>query len=205
MNKKNKIKIRENSLRRQINQTNHIIKKQSPRFKPTKIKPDMPNILNVYNIWKWPLEIYEDIRQWKIVRNALREEETIRRMKDFKYELRTDRIGRIYTVINVPEELWPYEKADQIYPWVVEQLRELDSILLDRQLNDLLFPEVEKIEGSPAYLVILMPSTESIKITKFLNWLFRMGVVLLTYSAINHISLKLTHLPIFSYLLSFYH
>ena len=205
MNEKKKIKLRENSLRRQINQTNQIIKNQNPRFKPLKIKTNMPNLLSAFNVWKWPLEIYEDLRQWKIVRDALNEEETIRRFKKFKYELRTDKIGRIYTVINVPEELWPYEKADQIYPWVVEQLRELDSVLLDCQLNDLVFPSVEKIEGSPSYLVILMPSTESISLYKLLTWVFRMGVVILSYNIIDHICIKATHLPIFSYLLSLYH
>lgn len=142
------------------------------------------------NFWQWPIEVYEDIRQWNIVRNALKETETLEAFKSFKYELRIDRIGRIYTVINVPEELWPYEKQDQVWPWMVEQLRELDTILMERQLNELVFPEVTKIEGSPAYLVVLSPSTESLQWSKFFGWIFRLGTFALSLFIINKICLK---------------
>lgn len=143
-----------------------------------------------FNFWKWPIEVYEDIRQWLLVREALKEEATKQAFKSFKYELRTDRLGRIYTVINLPEELWPLEHQDKVWPWMVEQLRELDELLMERQLNDLVFPEVTPIEGSPAYLIVLSPSTESLKWSKLLGWLFRIGLVTFSLFTANKICLK---------------
>lgn len=148
--------------------------------------------MNWFNIIKWPAEIIDDIRQWILVRSALKETETQKALKTFKYEIRVDRIGRLYTVINIPEELWPFEKENQVWPWMVEQLRELDDVLMERQLSDLLYPEVTPIEGSPAYLVVLTPSTDSLKWSKFFGWSLRMGFIFTTLFLANRISLKLT-------------
>lgn len=157
-----------------------------------------------YNIWKWPIEIYEDIRLWLLVKRALKETETIEALKSFKYELRVDRLGRIYTVINIPEELWPYEKQDQVWPWMVEQLRELDDLLMARQLNDLVYPEVTKIESAPSYLVVLAPSSESLSWSKFFGWLFRLSVVTLSFLMVNKICLKAFHQSIIDFLISLF-
>jgi hypothetical protein len=160
--------------------------------------------MNWYNIFKWPAEIYDDIRQWLLVRSALKEPETIEALKSFKYELRVDQIGRIYTVINLPEELWPYEKQNQVWPWMVEQLRELDDLLLSRQLNDLIYPEVKPIEGAPAYLIVLTPSTESLKWSKFFGWILRLGLVGFTILLINKICIKAFHTSIIDFLISLF-
>jgi len=157
------------------------------------------------NVLKWPTEIYEDIRQWLLVRKALKEPETIDKFNKFKYELRTDKIGRIYTVINVPEELWPYEKKGMVWPWMVEQLRELDTLLLELQLSELVYPVVEPIEGAPSYLVVLTPSTESFTLIKFLTWLFRCGFLTLTYLITNKLIFKLFGVTIFHFLISLFH
>jgi len=160
--------------------------------------------MNWINIWKWPIEVYEDFRQWMLIRAATKEVETIRAFKNFKYELRTDRIGRIYTVINVPEELWPLEHQDKVWPWMVEQLRELDELLMERQLNELVYPDVTPIEGSPAYLVVLSPSSDSITLSKFIGWLLRLGFLSLLIFIVNKICLKAFGLSIIQSLISFF-
>lgn len=127
--------------------------------------------------WKWPVDLVEDIRQWISVRKALKEPLTKKLLSEFKYELRVDRIGRIYTVINVPENLLNVEgPIDVTYPWMLEQLRELDTLLLKCRLNELVFPEVKPLDYAPAYLVILTPSTESLSIWKFFGWLLNVGM-----------------------------
>jgi hypothetical protein len=158
--------------------------------------------MNWYNIWKWPAEIIDDIRQWSLVRKALKEPETISALGSWKYELRKDKIGRLYTVINVPEELWPYDKQDQVWPWMVEQLRELDMLLLQRQLSDLLYPEVTRIEDAPAYLVVLSPSIESFSFWKGLRWLFNLSLVAGSIYIINRIVIKFSGDSILTLLLS---
>lgn len=154
------------------------------------------NNMKLFNIWKWPKEIFDEVHQWRVVNQALKETETIKKLAAFKYELRTDRIGRIYTVINIPEELWPYEKQDQVWPWMVEQLRELDELLMERRLNDLVYPEVTKIEEAPAYLVVLSPPTDSLEWSKLFGWLFNLGLFALTIFTVNKICLKAFNLSI---------
>lgn len=158
--------------------------------------------MNIFNFWSWPLEVIEDIRQWSIVNKALKEPQTIEELKRFEYELRIDSIGRIYTVINVPEELYPYEMKDQVWPWVLEKLRDLDSILMNVRLNDLFYPEVNKLENYPAYLVVLSPSTESLKLSKFIEWIFKSTFTFLTAFLVNKIFHKIVGTSIFDYVLN---
>ena len=141
--------------------------------------------MHIWNIWTWPSLLLDDYSQWRIVRKAQTEAEVIEGLRSFKYELRTDRIGRIYTVINIPEELYPYEKRQMVWPWMLEQLRELDDLLMELRLNDLVYPEVTPIDGSPAYLVVLSPSTDSLSFRKFFRWLFNCGIFTLSLVFIN--------------------
>jgi len=146
--------------------------------------------MKYFNIWSWPAMIIDDIRQWRLVSKALKEAEVIDGFSKFKYELRRDKIGRVYTVINIPEELMPYEKRNMVWPWMLEQLRELDDLLMSLRLNYLLYPEVTPIEGSPAYLIILSPSTESLDIWKFVRWFFNLSLVCITLYLANRIAFK---------------
>lgn len=143
-----------------------------------------------YNIWQWPKDLYDDIRVWFIIRSALSESETKEKFRSFKYELRVDKLGRIYTVINIPEELWPYDKQDQAWPWMLEQLRDVDELLMSLRLNELVYPDVTRIDGQPAYLVILSPSSESISLSRFIGWLFRCGLVSFSLFLINKLAIK---------------
>jgi hypothetical protein len=133
--------------------------------------------MKLYNFWSWPSQLISDIREWNIVRKALKEAAVQQKFKTFKYELRVDRLSRIYTVINVPEELWEFEKRNMVWPWMLEQLRELDEMLMSVRLNDLVYPDVQEIPDAPAYLVILKSSRESISIWKFLRWIFNCAFV----------------------------
>jgi len=128
-----------------------------------------------FNIWQWPAELVDDIRQWFIVRSALKEQETIEKIASFRYEIRKDNIGRLYTVINIPEELTPYDKQDMVWPWVVEQLRDIDDLLINRQLSDLMFPSIKRIENESAYLVILASSSESLSLSKLFSWIWNIA------------------------------
>ncbi len=193
-----KIKLRENQNKRINRQLSHKIKLLNKKNQSS-TKPSEKKIFTIlkyshnmkwYNIWQWPKELYDDIRVWFVIRGALNESETIEKFKSFKYELRVDKIGRIYTVINIPEELWPLEYQDQAWPWMLEQLRELDELLMTLRLNELVYPDVTRLEGQPAYLVILSPSSDSISLWKFISWLFRCGLVSVSLFLINKLIIK---------------
>jgi hypothetical protein len=143
-----------------------------------------------YNIWTWPAELIDDIRQWMIVRSALNEPEIIDKFKKFKYQLRVDNIGRVYTVINVPEDLLIYENRDMVWPWVLEEMKVIDDLLMSCRLNDLVYPEVIPVPDAPAYLIILSPSTESFAFTKFLKWTFNSALLFFILFILNRIILK---------------
>ena len=160
--------------------------------------------MRIYNIWSYPTMLIDDYRQWKLVKDALKEPEVISGFKQFKYELRTDRIGRVYTVVNIPEELWPYEKQNMVWPWMLEQLRELDDLLMGLRLNDVLYPEVKNIEGSPAYLVVLTPSTDSLSIWKFLRWIFNISFVCFSAFVINSLTRKFAGTSIIDFISSLF-
>lgn len=146
--------------------------------------------------------IIDDIRQWRLVSEALKEADVIDGFSKFKYELRTDQIGRVYTVVNIPEELAPYEKRNMVWPWMLEQLRELDDLLMSLRLNDLLYPEVSQIEGSSSYLIVLSPSTESIDLWKFLRWIFNLSILYITLYLVNRIVFKIFGYTIIDYISS---
>ena len=160
--------------------------------------------MKIWNIWSWPASVIDDISQWQIVRKAQIEAEVINGLKNFRYEIRTDKIGRMYTVINIPEELIPYEKRDMVWPWMLEQLRELDDLLMSLRLNDLVYPEVTQIEGTSSYLVVLSPSTDSLSIWKFLRWLLNVSFVTLFIYILNSISHKFLGHSIVSFLIDLF-
>jgi hypothetical protein len=157
-----------------------------------------------YNIWSWPASLIDDYRQWRTVKKATQETEVIEKFKNFKYEMRVDKIGRIYTVINIPEELLPYEHRKMVWPWVLEQLREIDDLLLELRLNDLVYPEVEQYPDAPAYIVKLIPSKESLSIWKFLTWLRNVGILTLSFYLLNGIVKKIADVSIINFIISLF-
>lgn len=105
------------------------------------------------------IKLLQEIRIWLITRRvAKRNQETLD-----EFDLRVDWVGRIYTVINLPEEVATQPYSQQ--PYVLGQLRKYDEVLLRLQLSDVLFPEFEKIPGEDAYLLVLTPERE------YLTWL----------------------------------
>jgi hypothetical protein len=157
-----------------------------------------------YNFWKLPVELIDDIRQWSTVRSALNEPQIKDQFSKFKYQLRVDKIGRIYTVINVPDDLLIYENRNMVWPWVLEELRSIDDLLMECRLNDLVYPEITPIEDAASYLVILTPSTESIDIWKFLRWILNTSIVFFILFIINRITIKASGLSMIDLFLSLF-
>lgn len=103
------------------------------------------------------IDLWNDIRIWykyaKITKGN--------RKKLEEKNLRVDWAGRIYTVVNVPEELKNYPNIEM---WVMQQLGPFNEILLELGIADYSFPEVQRIEepGVDAYLVVMYPELNSI-------------------------------------------
>ena len=107
-------------------------------------------------------KLYKELRVWqKIKRIAKMEEETLKE-KGF----RVDWVGRIYTVINLPEEVATAPISQEGY--VLMKLREHDQFLLKLGIADYVSPEFEKIEGTDSFLLVLSADREYFKLWPFL-------------------------------------
>jgi|688.fasta_scaffold322791_3 hypothetical protein len=105
------------------------------------------------------IKLIKEIRIWWLARKvALANQSELE-----EFGVRVDWVGRLYTVINLPEEVASQPYSEQ--PYVLSQLRKYDEILLRLQLSDVLYPEFEKIPGESAYLLVLTPEME------YLDWL----------------------------------
>jgi len=81
--------------------------------------------------------------------------------------LRVDRLGRIYTVINLPEEVTAQNEIMQ-QSYVLSQLTPITTILMGFGMADSSFPEIKKIEGASSYLLILWPERDYVDLEVFL-------------------------------------
>lgn len=83
-----------------------------------------------------------------------------------KNNIRRDWIGRMYTVINLPDDI-----ASNVYsrePYVLEKLRYYDEIMMRMGITELIYPEFEPIPNEDAYLLVLSGSNDYLDILKFL-------------------------------------
>jgi hypothetical protein len=100
-------------------------------------------------------------------------------------KLRVDRLGRIYTVINLPAEVVNQTELMQ-QSYVLSQLSPITTILMKFGMADSSFPEIKKIEGADAYLLILWPERDYVDLEVFLiNSLVTTIVSVIIYYAIK--------------------
>lgn len=111
------------------------------------------------------IDLIKDIRLWvRYAKVAKQNREYLE-----KHKMRVDRIGRIYTVINLPEEI--AQGNEYMHEaWVLQNLKPFTKILLEIGVADYAYPEVSKIDepNSNAFLVVMYPEAETITLPKIL-------------------------------------
>jgi hypothetical protein len=119
-------------------------------------------------------KLYKELKLWWQIRKIAKAEEKPLGDKGF----RVDWIGRIYTVINLPEEVATAPISQEGY--VLMKLREHDQFLLKLGIADYISPEFNKIENTDSFLLVLSPDREYFKLWPFLvSTLKTTGFVLL--------------------------
>jgi len=113
--------------------------------------------------------LINEINIWRKVRAIALENEGLLKENGF----RVDWVGRIYTVINLPEEVvnQPFSREG----YVLMKLREYDSMFLNMGIADAIAPELVDLQDAEAYLLILSPDRDYIKLWPFLISLFKTG------------------------------
>jgi hypothetical protein len=124
----------------------------------------------------YPYNLYVELRTWYRVRKvALEYEDQLSSMG-----FRVDWIGRIYTVINLPEEV--ITSAPQIQEgYVLMKLRDYDRLFLQLGLAGDVFPEMERIteDDVDAFLLILSPERDYFKFWPLTGFIIKTGVLII--------------------------
>lgn len=126
-------------------------------------------LLDTYKYW---YELAKDIRTWWIFRSVAKKNvELLNNQK-----LRVDWLGRIYGVVNLPEEVMTASQEIQ-QAYVLQQITTYGDTIMKIGLGDVVYPQIEKIEGSPAYLVVLWPVFEDLALLPIILNTFRTAFV----------------------------
>ncbi len=109
------------------------------------------------------IKLYKELKLWWQIRKVAKSEEITLREKGF----RVDWVGRIYTVINLPEEVATAPISQEGY--VLMKLREHDKFLLELGIADYVSPEFNKINDTDSFLLVLSADREYFKLWPFLK------------------------------------
>lgn len=118
-------------------------------------------------------DVISEVNIWRKVRAIAKENEKPLNEAGF----RVDWIGRIYTVINLPEEVVNQPISKEGY--ILMKLREYDTLFLNMGIADAISPEIEEIPGADAYLLILSPDRDYVKLMPFLWSMLKTGILVL--------------------------
>ena len=84
-----------------------------------------------------------------------------------------DYIGRIYTVINFPEEYVSNQKVKEGY--ILEYLRSCDEVFIKMEIGDIVAPEFVTIDDS-AVLLIISPEREYLTLFGICLFLLKLSI-----------------------------
>ena len=107
-------------------------------------------------------KLYKELQIWYKIRKIANENKTKLLEKGF----RIDWIGRIYTVINLPEEVVNQPISQEGY--VLMQLREHDKLFLDMGISDYVSPEFNPIPETNSFLLVLSPDRDHLQFWPFI-------------------------------------
>ena len=116
----------------------------------------------------WP-ELWKEFRVWWIFKKTANEyQESLNK----EHNLRVDWLGRIYGVVNLPEEVQG-ASAEIQQAYVLQQISKYGDKMLKIGLADVVYPEIQKIKGSAGYLVILWSVFDTLQLIGIIKGLFK--------------------------------
>ena len=112
------------------------------------------------------IDLYKDIRTWITFSRVAKEN---RKFLE-EHKMRVDKLGRIYSVLNLPPEV-DINNDYMCQGWVIQNLKPFTEVLLKIGLADFAYPEISKIEtpGAAAYLVVMYPEATTITLTNLIK------------------------------------
>ena len=121
------------------------------------------------------IKLYRELIIWIKIRKIAMENTDKLLEKGF----RVDWVGRIYTVINLPEEVVSAPISQEGY--VLMQLRENDKLFLELGIADYVSPEFNPIPNSDSFLLVLSADRDYFKFWPFMKSLAKTTAVLFLF------------------------
>jgi hypothetical protein len=117
------------------------------------------------------INLYREVLIWLKIRKIANGN----RAKLLEKGFRVDWIGRIYTVINLPEEVVSAPISQEGY--VLMQLREHDKLFLDLGIADYVSPEFNPIPDTDSFLLVLSADRDYFKFWPFMKSLAKTTIL----------------------------
>jgi len=118
--------------------------------------------------------LYKEIKIWLKIRKIANDNSPKLLEKGF----RVDWVGRIYTVINLPEEVVSAPISQEGY--VLMQLREHDKLFLEMGIADYVSPEFNPIPDTDSFLLVLSADRDYFKFWPLVISLCKTAILLVT-------------------------
>ena len=111
------------------------------------------------------IRLFKELRMWYRFARITKSQRTYLEENN----MRVDWLGRIYTVINMPEEVANNQQRVQ-EGWVLSQLQPMNAVMDKVGVADVVFPEMSRIpeQGTAAFLVAMYPNFEEIGFWKLI-------------------------------------
>lgn len=128
-------------------------------------------LTNTFSYWT---ELYAEIRIWWIFRRTARKKDNLEKLNQI--DLRVDWLGRVYGVVNMPEEV--QGSAPQVQQaYVMQQLSKWGPIMIELGISDIIYPEMAKIPNTASYLVVMWPQYDAFALFSILGNIVRTAAV----------------------------
>jgi len=161
----------------------------------------------LFRPFDYPVELWSQIKDWWVCRKVCNEETVKLQFQQRKPEIRVDKIGRIYTVVNIPEDMYEKDAEAARQTFLIEELRKVEKIFLSLGISEIIYPEFVKITDIPesfAYLLVLETNKDMVAIWPFVGWIFKLGIWTILIAIINAIIINLSGSGIIDWILSIF-
>ena len=119
------------------------------------------------------VELSKELRIWYIFKKTANQYQG---NLNKEHGLRVDWLGRIYGVVNLPEEVQTASGEIQ-QAYVLQRITKYGQTMLNMGIGDIVFPEIQKVKNSASYLVILWPAFDTLQIIEIIKGLFKTAFI----------------------------
>jgi len=113
--------------------------------------------------------LIREIKNWLYIKKTIKQEIKKHDSKWYEYNLRINRHGRVYTVVNLREEDMGDPVEVQQFK-AMEKMKPINQYLSDLDFTELVFPSIELIPESRSYLVVYSPIFNILTWRNVIKW-----------------------------------